>query len=81
MSEGNHEGEEVSILGGGTVLNRYGVSWQVSAVEDPRGGSLLCARRVRVMVVPLGPDGTANPRVRLNKVVQVSTVIFSGAPQ
>ncbi len=79
LSEGTHEGEQVRVLGGGTVLNRFGISWQVSPVEDPRGGSLPRARRVRIRVTPVGSDGTVSPATRLNKVVHVNSVIFSGA--
>ena len=79
LSEGTHAGEQVQWTGGGAVLNRFRISWHVGVVPDPRGPSALHARLVRVTVVPIGADGTSNWRVRLNKIVDVSSVFCSVA--
>ncbi len=78
MSEGSHTGDQVQLSTGGTVLNRYAVSWDVGPVPDPRGGVIPRTRLVRVTVVPVGDDGTVNVKVRLNAVVSVSSVFCTG---
>ncbi len=80
LSQGCHAGDEVQILGRGNVLNRFGVSWKVSPVPDPRGGALRHARMIRVTVTPVASGGSANARGPLNKIVNVSAIFFSDAP-
>ncbi len=79
LSVGSHGAEQVQFLSStGTILNRFSVSWNVSAIPDPRGGADLHAKLVRVTVVPVGVDGLDNRRVLLNKIVSVSSIISPG---
>jgi len=77
LTGGSHVGDQVQVMGRGSVLNRYGISWQVDSVPDPRGGALPHARLIRVTVTPIGADGSSNTRASLNKIVNVSAVFFS----
>ncbi len=74
LTEGSHLGDPVQIAGGRTVLHRFSVAWQVSAIPDPRG-TLRNARLVRVTVTPIRADGAVNSKASLNKVVDVASVI------
>lgn len=79
LSEGNHGSDLVQFSGsGGSTLNIFSVSWDVSTVPDARDGVRLIASRVRVTVVPTDARGSDNYRVRLNKRICVSSVFCSG---
>jgi prepilin-type N-terminal cleavage/methylation domain-containing protein len=79
LADGSHGPEFVEIIGPDTqaVLNRFGVSWTVSQVPDPRPGKVLNARLVTVTVTPVDGKNAPNLRTALNKAVTIS-VIFSG---
>ncbi len=77
LSEGDHDGEFAQVAGDGLVLNRFGISWKVSTVPDPRGGAVPHARLIQVTVTPVGADGTVNAKTSLNKTVIVASVFSS----
>lgn len=78
LAPGTHGGEQVRLRNlQGILLNSYAVSWNVSAIADPRG-STTCARLVQVTVVPASADGVENIKALLNKTVQVSTIVGCG---
>jgi prepilin-type N-terminal cleavage/methylation domain-containing protein len=64
----------------GAVLNRYGISWEVSPVLDPRPAKAIDARLVRVIVMPIQSGGAINNRPPLNKALNITT-IFSPTMQ
>jgi Tfp pilus assembly protein PilV len=81
LTTGAHGPEQVSVTNpnDASIVNRFNVTWNVSAVADPRAGKVLQARQVQVTVTPIQSTGTtANLKSGLNKVVNV-TAIFSPA--
>jgi Tfp pilus assembly protein PilV len=81
LTTGDHGPEQVSVSNpnDASIVNRFNVTWNVSAVADPRAGRTLQARQVRVTVTPIQITGTTtNLKSGLNKVVNV-TAIFSPA--
>ncbi len=82
LADGSHGPRQVQILNpnDGTVLNRFNVSWTVSAVSDPRPGKIIPARQITVAVTPIDGLANVNNKTPLNKVVSVAAV-FSAAAQ
>ena len=81
LTTGDHGPEQVSLTNpnDSSIVNRFNVDWNVSAVPDPRAGKVLQARQVRVTVTPIQNTGTTtNLKSGLNKVINV-TAIFSPA--
>jgi prepilin-type N-terminal cleavage/methylation domain-containing protein len=79
LSEGNHGPDLVQIRGSGaSTLDRYSVTWEVSAVPDARKGVRPIAKGIRVTVLPVDSDGRENKRIRLNKPVIVSSIFCAG---
>ncbi len=79
LTNGDHGPEQVAVTNpnDSSIVNRFNVAWNVSTVPDPRAGKVLQARLVRVTVTPIQNTGTtANSKIGLNKVVNV-TAIFS----
>jgi len=79
LTTGDHGPEQISVTNpnDSSIINRFNVTWNVSAVPDPRAGKVLQARQVRVTVTPIQSTGTtANLKSGLNKVINV-TAIFS----
>ncbi len=78
LAQGIHGPQKVEIMNptDGAVLNRYNVSWSVSALSDPRPSKTLPATRVEVTVVPANAGGAPNTWKLFNGTVTV-TAIFS----
>ncbi len=77
LTIGDHGPEQVQMLNPSTntVLNRFNVSWTVSAVADPRPGrATLEALQVVVTATPIRADNSTNRMALLNKVVTVSAI-------
>jgi hypothetical protein len=76
LSVGGHGPEQVEIVNPAAhgVLNRYRVTWTVSAVSDPRTNRVLNARLVLVTVTPIDAATSAHFRASLNKIVTVPAV-------
>jgi prepilin-type N-terminal cleavage/methylation domain-containing protein len=76
LTVGNHGPEQLEILNpnDSNAVNRYNVSWTVSAV------STLKAVQVTVTVTPIGSGTTAQNQVGLNKVLNVSTIFGFKSP-
>jgi prepilin-type N-terminal cleavage/methylation domain-containing protein len=62
-----------------TILNRYRITWNVSAVPDPRPGLRLDSRRVSVRITPALPGGAENSKPGMNKILNVSTILGPSA--
>jgi Tfp pilus assembly protein PilV len=56
------------------VVNRYDVSWTVSAVPDPRAGKVLRAVQVTATVTPIDSEASTNNKVGQNKIINVATI-------
>jgi prepilin-type N-terminal cleavage/methylation domain-containing protein len=81
LSTGSHDGEPVQYASdSGEILNRFGVSWTVSDLSDPRNGTELHAKQVLVSVTPIDMNGNRNSKVLLNKTVDVSCIFYTGTP-
>jgi prepilin-type N-terminal cleavage/methylation domain-containing protein len=77
LTIGHHGPVQTEILNptdAGT-LNLYRIEWDVVPLVDPRPGKLLEARLLTVTVAPSRSDGVLNYRARLNKILNVSTVV------
>jgi hypothetical protein len=76
LSMGSHGPEQVEVENPAAhnVLNRYSVTWTVSAVPDPRTDRGLNARLVLVTVTPVDAGGGAHFRASLNKIVSVPAI-------
>jgi prepilin-type N-terminal cleavage/methylation domain-containing protein len=77
LSYGSHGPEQVLIVGPAAnhILNRFSVSWIVSAVPDPRPGKSLNAKMVVIIVTPVDAQGALNYRAFLNKPVAIVAVL------
>ena len=81
LSTGSHDGEQVQYASdSGEILNRFGLSWTVSDLSDPRSGTVLHAKHVRITVTPIDMNGDRNSKVLLNKTVEVNCIFFTGTP-
>jgi prepilin-type N-terminal cleavage/methylation domain-containing protein len=79
LSVGQHDGDPIQFEGGGgLILNRFAVSWTVNDMEDPRRGTRLRAKTIRVRVSPVDTHGGRNDRILLNKTVEVSSIFYTG---
>jgi len=78
---GNHGPDQAEVVNPAdkSILNRYAVTWDVSLVPDPRPGTALNARLVKVTVTPALPGGASNSKPAMNKVLNVSTILSPGA--
>ena len=76
LTPGSHGPQQIQMVNpmDGTTLNRFSLSWTVSAVADPRPGKTIHARQVRVKVTPIQPGGASNSRPALNKILNVTTI-------
>lgn len=77
LTLGTHGPEQVSIRNpndGGT-LNRFNVQWTVSNVPDPRTWRPFNGAILAVRVTPIRADGTDNRMARMNKVINMTTVV------
>jgi prepilin-type N-terminal cleavage/methylation domain-containing protein len=81
LTIGDHGPQPVVIVNplDGADLNRYNISWNIGMVPDPRPGKSIDARIARITVTPIESGGAANRQVRLNKILNVTTV-FSPRP-
>ncbi len=62
------------------ILNRYRIAWNVGTVPDPRPGRRLGAKRVSVTITPAIAGGAANSKPRMNKILNVSTILGPSMP-
>lgn len=76
LTPGAHGPEQIEIVNpnNGSALNRYDTRWTVSQVSDPRPGTILNAKLVRVTVTPISPDGRKNSRPGFNKILHINTI-------
>ena len=76
LTLGGHGPDLVAIVNpaNGTILNRFQVTWQVSAVADPRPGKNLAARQVTVTVGPIDAANKPNYKAYLNKSAIVAGI-------
>jgi len=77
LAIGNHGPEETGFINPAdeTVLNNYRVEWNVSSVPDPRPNKILNAKLVRVKVTPSLLGMIENSKPRMNKVLNVTTIL------
>lgn len=70
---GRHGPRRVEVInpGDGSVLNRFDLSWEVSAASPPIPGIVM----VVVAVVPVLQDGTVNVRPGMNGVLKMATLL------
>lgn len=82
LTVGNHGPVQVEIVNptDNSKLNRYGVSWTVSPVPDPRVGKVLRAVQVTATATPIGSGTAANIKVRQNKIINVTTIFSFRIP-
>jgi len=80
LKSGSHGPQQVQVANpvDGTILNRYGISWTVGNVADPRAGKVLPAKKVTLTITPIDAVGSNNSKTFMNKVLSV-TAIFSDA--
>jgi hypothetical protein len=82
LSEGTHGPEQTESLNPitGVALNRFGVSWNISNVPDPRPGKTLQAKLVSITVTPVRSGGAVNTKPSLNKILYMNSVISPRNP-
>jgi Tfp pilus assembly protein PilV len=82
LREGNHGPDHFEAVdpAANRIMNRFGVTWVVAPLEDPRPGKRLKARRVVVTVTPVDGGGRENFRPLFNKSVTMETVVWTGTP-
>jgi Tfp pilus assembly protein PilV len=76
LADGTHGPELVQIINPltNTALDRLRITWQSSAVSDPRPGKVLAAKRVVVAVMPIDASGRDNHKALQNKAVIVAEI-------
>jgi prepilin-type N-terminal cleavage/methylation domain-containing protein len=79
LSIGSHGPRQTGIINPAnrSILNRYGITWDVSDVPDLRQGIHLNLRRVRVTITPESQSGTVNSKPNMNKILNISTILGS----
>ncbi len=77
LTLGSHGPQQAQVVNpiDGTVLNRYDVTWVMSAVPDPRPGKVVAGRLVRVTITPIQLAGAGNSNPAFNKILNVTTIL------
>ena len=77
LTLGMHGPEHLEVMDrtSGRVLNRFGISWDVSEVPDPRPGKVIKARQVLITVSPVDDAGNPHFVPSLNKAVMIASVL------
>jgi len=77
LTPGTHGPEQIEIVNpnDGSTLNRYEIHWAVQQVPDPRPGTILNVKQVRVTVTPISSNGAKNRRPGYNKTLHINTVL------
>jgi prepilin-type N-terminal cleavage/methylation domain-containing protein len=77
FAPGDHGPDYVQIVNplDNTTLDRFEVTWKISAVVDPRPGKILQASQVRITVRPVSAGGGSNYKAYSNKAAVVVGIL------
>jgi type II secretory pathway pseudopilin PulG len=76
LADGEHGPDLVQIINPitNTVMDRFRINWQVSAVSDPRPIKILAAKQVVVVVMPINAANQDNYKAFHNKAAVVAGI-------